>query len=153
MVTQVSGSIERQVRDLTSHLERRSSQPGSMDAGEIHALSELAAVVSQTITAKYQIVLDRGQWLMRFGDQVVSFKRQPRLFLLLEMLSQSQEPVSKKALAEKLWPREIYRPLTIDPRLFDLVRRARIALKKSWNGALVIDHEARGYVLRLAPQT
>lgn len=86
-----------------------------------------------------QRIFCKGQWL--------AFHERPTLFQFLLLLHTREEFVKKQEIAQTLWPQEGYKPRVHDPRIFDIARRARLAIETSTEHPATLLSSRKGYRL------
>lgn len=92
---------------------------------------------------EYKRVSVDGQW--------IPLHDKPLIYKFLEVLSTKGTFVSKKEIADYLWPDQNYDAKVFDPRIFDIARRVRLMIEPYENQPVSLLSGRLGY--KLAAQT
>jgi tetratricopeptide (TPR) repeat protein len=89
---------------------------------------------------------------IRLNDKWFDFHKTPKLFEFFSVLYGSNSFVTKDAIARALWPHEIYKPRSHDPRIFNIAKRVREIIEAYENQPIVILSGRFGYKLAVRPE-
>ncbi len=88
---------------------------------------------------EYKRICVDGQW--------IPLHDKPLIYRFLEILSTRGSFVSKKEIAEYLWPDQTYDSKVYDPRIFDIARRVRLMIEPYENQPISLLSGRLGYKL------
>jgi hypothetical protein len=111
---------------LANNKEQSSNQDLSLNL-ENQDLAIRRSIYSTVATRTKKLELDCKYYSMCYGTQTQSLANAPRIFKFIHACDQSSG-ISRADLARILWPKDGYLPRTHDPRIFDLAKRARMAV-------------------------
>ena len=90
---------------------------------------------------------------VRFSKDWIPLHDKPLLYKFLERLSTEEYFVSKKDIAEYLWPSQTYKSRTHDARIFDIARRVRMLIEPCAEKPVSLLSGRFGYRLALMQKT
>ncbi len=104
-------------------------------------------MIREKLSTPTSIEINHSQLKIKINNKWHDFHQRPHLFYFLSSLQPTNEFVSKKELAKKIWPNENYLPRTHDPRLLDIAKRVRIFLEQYAKDSFQIISGRMGYQL------
>lgn len=102
---------------------------------------------SFNISVSQKIEINKDKAELFIGDKNYSFSKMPLPFKLITLLFEENGFISKNKIAEELWPLQVYKPRTHDPRIYDIVKRIRKILETFEKRPLVMLSSHLGYKL------
>lgn len=140
-------TIQSKAKDLQADLAAVGPHLVGVSPADIQELRDLMDSCHRLLRRTSRAICDRSSGQVWIEEECIPLGQSPHLFKVFEILSQAEKPVQKRNLARVLWPGEIYRPLTHDPRIFDLIRRARGLLHRAKLESVSLIGSAQGYLL------
>lgn len=102
------------------------------------------------LNQKLSLCFETNSVLIGPGDiHQLELKRWPLLFKFSQVLIENEGFVSKEKIASFLWPGKKYLPRSVDPKIYDIVRRLKQKIELSLDIPLLIDSETNGYRIHI----
>lgn len=101
----------------------------------------------QNISLPIEVDVDYELKRVKIHEKWFDFHKTPMLFHFFTTLFGTNTFINKEAIAKSLWPHEIYKPRTHDPRIFNIAKRVREIFDSYESQPLVILSGRFGYKL------